>query len=809
MPTTPVYRTITLPQLAATFVPFGLLLVVALFAAEQTQNVSDHRMIYAIWLCIALLIPAMCLYALPQWRPGQRNYALLFWTFSYLAYLVHFYYAVWVHFGGIAGTFRGMAPFIAGTNFFLTAWWTVDVALAWLVSPERGWLRAERNAVHLFLFVIFAITALVLRPNPVTLELGIILAAAVPVCFLLRLWFMYEPSAQPGAEVASPTPSSGPPDMSTATTSKPGLRFTETMKGHASTAQNFLTAAPPGLDVFLAAEKQGRQENSTLEFTVTISTDDLDALLTDDTHPATIAGTATAPALAKGPMQVTRGDFNLLYTDKDKVAAKGMRYRMALRADDGQVFFLDGVKHIETGSALNLWPQTTTLYTTVYRGGAATGPAVLRGVVHIAPTDFARQLGTIQVTNASSALERLEATARFGKWFAGSLFETYGGFFARPAELDPSLPPRERRPLRNPKTQELLVPEVYYFQTSDGLELRLMRYHCGDKGPLLMVHGLGVSSLIFTVDTIDTNLVEFLAPHGYDMWLLDYRASVDLPYADKPYTADHVAAIDYPEAVEQVRRLTGKDTVQCLVHCYGATTFFMAMLHEKARANAMRFVRSAAVSQIATHVRVGPIVETMSVLHVPNILEKVFGVESMTARTSPHLLDRALDDVLKFWPADADTEAHRLLLISQDKNPVSRRITFLYGALYELPQLNHDTYWDGLGRMFGVAGIKSLQHLATMIRAGHSVTADGQEAYLPHVKQLAIPIRIVHGAKNRCWLPVSTALTMDWLREHNDPGLYDRVVVPGYGHIDCIFGKNAARDVYPYWLEHLEKTAAG
>jgi cholesterol oxidase len=39
------------------------------------------------------------------------------------------------------------------------------------------------------------------------------------------------------------------------------------------------------------------------------------------------------------------------------------------------------------------------------------------------------------------------------------------------------------------------------------------------------------------------------------------------------------------------------------------------------------------------------------------------------------------------------------------------------------------------------------------------------------------------------------------------PELYERHVIPGYGHIDCIFGKNAAQDVYPYMLAHLEKTA--
>jgi len=65
---------------------------------------------------------------------------------------------------------------------------------------------------------------------------------------------------------------------------------------------------------------------------------------------------------------------------------------------------------------------------------------------------------------------------------------------------------------------------------------------------------------------------------------------------------------------------------------------------------------------------------------------------------------------------------------------------------------------------------------------------------------------IVHGAKNQTFLPESTALTLQALSEANGAGLYQRFVIPRYGHIDCIFGKNAHRDVYPHILAHLQAT---
>lgn len=70
-----------------------------------------------------------------------------------------------------------------------------------------------------------------------------------------------------------------------------------------------------------------------------------------------------------------------------------------------------------------------------------------------------------------------------------------------------------------------------------------------------------------------------------------------------------------------------------------------------------------------------------------------------------------------------------------------------------------------------------------------------------------MPITFLHGGDNRCFLPDSTAATVAALAEANGADRYRRVVIPGYGDIDPIIGKNAVRDVYPLILEHL--VAAG
>jgi cholesterol oxidase len=130
----------------------------------------------------------------------------------------------------------------------------------------------------------------------------------------------------------------------------------------------------------------------------------------------------------------------------------------------------------------------------------------------------------------------------------------------------------------------------------------------------------------------------------------------------------------------------------------------------------------------------------------------------------------------------------------------------MYGPPFRHEQLNQATH-EALTELYGVAGVKLLDQLGTIAKEGHLVDERGQEKYLGNLKALSIPLCFIHGGANECYLPESTHLTYELLRETNGENLYSRHVIPGYGHNDCIFGKNAAVDVYPHILAHLERTA--
>ena len=77
---------------------------------------------------------------------------------------------------------------------------------------------------------------------------------------------------------------------------KPGIRFTETMRGYWTKGET---------DDYEAAAAKGKKEGSSFEFTLTIASEDLDDMLQNPEHPATMTGTANVPSLSPERMAVS------------------------------------------------------------------------------------------------------------------------------------------------------------------------------------------------------------------------------------------------------------------------------------------------------------------------------------------------------------------------------------------------------------------------------------------------------------------------------------------------------------------------
>jgi choline dehydrogenase-like flavoprotein len=553
----------------------------------------------------------------------------------------------------------------------------------------------------------------------------------------------------------------------------PGIEFTETMRG-------FLSLGT--INDYKSGFERGKQDDSPFEFTVTVTVDDVERMIQDPDHTARMSGSVRAPKVSPDPLTVSAGRFHLLVRDPDAPLTRKMIYRLTLRSSDGKNYYMEGFKLIHDDRGLDVWSDTTTLYVDLYEGSDSSGALLGKGIVHIHLNDFRRQLLGMKAINTSSKLDGVRALAKFGRFFSGALSEIFGGPLS-PVDATHDSPTRQHRTLRLP------TPEVYPFDATDGVRLQLTRYKGGTKGPVLVSPGFGTPAASFTIDTNETNFAEYLVERGYDVWLFDYRASPALESSMTQFSLDDIATKDFPAAVQTVRELTSSDTVQVMAHCLSSGAFLMSL------AAGLQGVRSGVASQVSLHLRVAPLNRARSALRVGNVLSHL-GVDKIDTETSenPGWAERLFDQAIRLYPSGRE----------RCNSPVCRRIMFLYGEVYDHDQLNDATH-ETLHEIFGVANLTTLDHVGVIVNHGHMVTMGGDEAYIPHLDRLKLPLAFIHGEQNRLFLPVGSELTRNALSEVNGADYYTRHVIPGYAHLDCFIGKNAATDVFPIVTAELDR----
>ncbi|XP_071495555.1 uncharacterized protein [Diadema antillarum] len=571
---------------------------------------------------------------------------------------------------------------------------------------------------------------------------------------------------------------------------KPGLRFTERMAGH--------------LDIDGAKHP--------CEFTLTILTDDVQHMLeVDENHEACLHGTVKCPALSEYPLTASGGKFHLFKPSDRSAGTREMVYDMFLHDHENEYHFR-GIKVVNKDSFLEVGvSDTTTLSVTIKKDARADGEVVGTGVLKIFLTDFLKQLTTLEVTSTESAADKTVWKAKFGHFFAGVLLDVYGIF--NPSEMGvvyrEKVRPRRQRQLKLKDEK----PEIHRIVATDGVQLLLMRYRGGHKGPLLLLHGLGVSSRIFTLDTVETNMVEFLVERDYDVWVLDMRYSVMLPsHKSKGFFGD-AAEMDVPPAIDYILERTGHVDLEVLAHCAGGVTMHAALLGGHVEKEKIRCFVS---SQAGFSLTVGRLNSLKSRAYLPTILHSL-GVKGITAYPDnlAALRERFVDCSTKIV-ANMTTGVRE-----HCDSHACHRVTFTYSLLWSHSNVNELTH-DTLHEWNGFAHASRLQGFALCTRKGRIVDRNGRDTYVPDfasrhrlssdsyraaMKRLDLPILYFSGAKNVCWEPETTADSLKRCQEVNSDQHYERFVVEGYMHLDCIMGSRAALDVFPKFLPFLERYA--
>jgi cholesterol oxidase len=195
------------------------------------------------------------------------------------------------------------------------------------------------------------------------------------------------------------------------------LEFTEEMKGYATLGESD----------YERGFRQGKESDTFLMFHLTIRVDDVDRFVADPAHEGTAAGWVECQELG-GKLPVERGVFNL-FVDTDDPARSHMLYRLFFADGAGHPLTFSGFKDVKDDPGWDVWQDTSTLYTKIFRGhvdadGEKDAEVVATGIINIYMQDFAKQLTTFRV-HGPNMQARMSAMTAFGKLFLGELWDLY------------------------------------------------------------------------------------------------------------------------------------------------------------------------------------------------------------------------------------------------------------------------------------------------------------------------------------------------------------------------------------------------
>lgn len=333
--------------------------------------------------------------------------------------------------------------------------------------------------------------------------------------------------------------------------------------------------------------------------------------------------------------------------------------------------------------------------------------------------------------------------------------------------------------------------ETVKFSSRDGFACNLkhvMNSSHTSRGPVLLVHGAGVSADIFNPPT-KKNLIAMLMEEGYDVWLENWRASIDLP--PNEWNLDQAALNDHPAAVQKVLEETGAKEIKAIIHCQGSTSFMISAV-----LGLIPEVKVIVSNAVSLH----PVVPRFSVFKLKVLVPVV------------KLMFRYLNPQWGIYAPDFRTKMLRLLVKlthPEDDTLVGKFVSFTYGtgfpALWKLENLDEKTK-DWIQHAFAEVPLSFFDHIKKCVDRGVLVpmksNGDKDKTYLSTPPKLHARLTLFSGEDNLCFLPQSQQHTYDYL-ESIQPNTHKLYIIKGYSHLDIFFGKNAHRDVFPLMIKAL------
>jgi predicted alpha/beta hydrolase len=544
---------------------------------------------------------------------------------------------------------------------------------------------------------------------------------------------------------------------------------------------------------------RGWWEGTPCSFHLDLEVDDVERFFGDDEHEATCSGWIECDGLGER-MAIAEGTFNLLVA-VDGPRRREMRYRLFAHDRAGRPVTLAGVKNVEDGWFNDAWVDTSTLFTRLYTGWIARGEEddatpLATGILHVSAGGF--------LALVLSMRGALRDKLRYGSFFTRSLLQVYRGRRSTTGSTDfPGLHPGSERwqgfaPERWHECpgRAGLRRRILAVRTEDGRDLTVHHIRGAaepTQGPVLLQHGTGVRANLFYGSPMPRSIVDVLVEAGFDVWLGNWRGSIDLPECD--YTLDEVARFDHPALIATVLRETGAATLKAVVHCQGSTSFALACA-----GGLVPEVTDVVSNAVSFHVDVPRLSKLQMQMLLPLLSVGYPGFDPQWTVRPTALRAR----LLAAWARTVRREC---------REPVCQMANYTYGVggniLWDHANIDPPTHrW--IAREFGWVPTTFFRQMSRCAAAGHLVAASGFDELPEDV--VSSPPRsrprwtFLAGAANRCFLASSQERSFAWL-DSLEPGRHAHVEIAGYTHLDVFFGRDAERDVFGHVLGALRGTS--
>jgi cholesterol oxidase len=294
-----------------------------------------------------------------------------------------------------------------------------------------------------------------------------------------------------------------------------------------------------------------------------------------------------------------------------------------------------------------------------------------------------------------------------------------------------------------------------------------------------------MTALSYCIDSVPQNFVEFLVAEGFDVWLFDWRTSPLLDGHERPYTFDDVARYDWPAAVAEVQLQTGKTRVSVLAHCLSSPAFFLSLLRGY---TAPSSIRAFVASQVGLHLEFTRIGTAKLKMRLDRLLPAGNMIHQKPSQTVGQVSDLAVSALSCLLPTTFSCN-----------NRACQRHVATFGELIlhsRIDPVTHAIIGDLVPEC--VAGF--VKDVAVWGRRD-SILTDHDSI---HLDRLSLPIHLISGEENRMFIPRSTERTYQLLCDANGSAYYKRTVFPGFGHLDCYFGKGASTIIWPSIVASLD-----